>query len=90
MPLAGPLPSPPLPSQGTVSYTSDFNPAIGDTTKAWGARDFIAAATLSIPPQGVSAERAAFCEPQERPRLIPLYRPALSAKDVAMAAPSPI
>jgi nicotinamidase/pyrazinamidase len=42
-----------MPSQGTVSYTSDFNPAIGDTTKAWGARDFIAPATLFIPPQGV-------------------------------------
>ena len=34
-----------LPSQGTVSYTSAFNPAIGDTTKVWDARDFIAAAT---------------------------------------------
>jgi hypothetical protein len=34
-----------MPSQGTVSDTSDFNPAIGDTTKAWGARDFIAAST---------------------------------------------
>jgi hypothetical protein len=42
-----------LPSQGTVSYTSDFNPAIGDTIKVWDARDFIAAATLFIPPQGV-------------------------------------
>jgi hypothetical protein len=42
-----------MPSQGTVSYTSDFNPAIGDTIKAWDARDFIAAATLFIPPQGV-------------------------------------
>jgi hypothetical protein len=25
-----------LPSQGTVRYTSDFNPAIGDTSKVWG------------------------------------------------------
>ena len=37
-----------LPFQGKVSYTSDFNPAIGDTTKVWDARDFIAAATLFI------------------------------------------
>jgi hypothetical protein len=42
-----------LPSQGTVRYTSDFNPAIGDTIKTWDVRDFIAAATLFIPPQGV-------------------------------------
>jgi len=42
-----------LPSQGTVSYTSAFNPAIGDTIKVWDARDFIAAATLFILPQGV-------------------------------------
>jgi hypothetical protein len=42
-----------LPSQGKVSYTSDFNPAIGDIIKVWDARDFIAAATLFIPPQGV-------------------------------------
>jgi hypothetical protein len=42
-----------LPPQGTVRYTSDFNPAIGDTTKVWDARDFIAASTLFIPPQGV-------------------------------------
>jgi len=34
-----------VPSQGTVSYTSDFNPSIGDTIKVWDARDFIAAAT---------------------------------------------
>ena len=37
-----------LPCQGTVCHTSDFNPAIGDSTKVWGARDFIAAATLFI------------------------------------------
>ena len=42
-----------LPSQGTVRYTSDFNPAIGDTIRVWDACDFIAAATLFIPPQGV-------------------------------------
>jgi hypothetical protein len=42
-----------LPSQGTVRYSSDFNPAIGDTIKVWNAHDFIAAATLFIPPQGV-------------------------------------
>jgi hypothetical protein len=42
-----------LPSQATVRYTSEFNPAIGDTIKSWDARDFIAAATLFIPPQGV-------------------------------------
>ena len=41
-----------LPSQATVRYTSEFNPAIGDTIKSWDARDFIAAATLFIPPQG--------------------------------------
>jgi hypothetical protein len=46
-----------IPSQGTVSYTSDFNPAIGDTIKVWDARDFIAAATLFIPPQGVRCIR---------------------------------
>jgi hypothetical protein len=34
-----------LPSNGTVRYTSDFNPAIGDTTKVWDACYFIAAAT---------------------------------------------
>jgi hypothetical protein len=34
-----------LPSHGTVRYTSDFNPAIGNTTKVWGASDFIAAAS---------------------------------------------
>ena len=37
-----------LPSQGKVSYTSDFNPANGDTIKVWDARDFIPAATLFI------------------------------------------
>ena len=42
-----------LPYQGTVRYTSDFNPAIGDTIKVWDACDFIAAATLFILPQGV-------------------------------------
>ncbi len=42
-----------LPSQGTVRYTSDFNPAVGDTNKVRGARDFIAAVTLFIPPHGV-------------------------------------
>jgi len=42
-----------LPSQGTVRYTSDFNPAIGDTIKVWDACGFIAAATFFIPPQGV-------------------------------------
>ena len=42
-----------LPSQGKVRYTSDLNPAIGDTIKIWDVRDFIAAATLFIPPQGV-------------------------------------
>jgi hypothetical protein len=38
-----------LPSQGKVSYSSDFNPASGDTIKVWDARTFIAAATLFIP-----------------------------------------
>ena len=42
-----------LPSQATVRYTSEFNPAIGNTLKTWDARDFIAAASLFIPPQGV-------------------------------------
>jgi hypothetical protein len=42
-----------LPSQGTVRSTSDFNPAIGNTIRVWDACDFIAAATLFIPPQGV-------------------------------------
>ena len=46
-----------LPSQGTVRYTSDFNPAIGDTIRVWDACDFIAAATLFIPPQGVRLAR---------------------------------
>ena len=36
-----------------MRYSSEFNPAIGDTIKTWDARDFIAAATLFIPPQGV-------------------------------------
>ena len=36
-----------------MRYTSDFNPAIGDSTKVWNVRDFIADATLFIPPQGV-------------------------------------
>jgi hypothetical protein len=42
-----------LPEEATVRYTSDFNPAIGDSTKVWNVRDFIADATLFIPPQGV-------------------------------------
>jgi hypothetical protein len=42
-----------MPSQRTVRDTSDFNPAIGDTIKIWDVRDFIAAATVCIPPQGV-------------------------------------
>jgi hypothetical protein len=37
-----------LPSEGMVRYSSDFNPAVGDTTKVWKARDFIAASTLFI------------------------------------------
>ena len=36
-----------------VRYTSNYNPAIGDTIKIWDARDFIAAATLFIPPRGL-------------------------------------
>jgi hypothetical protein len=42
-----------LPEEATVRYTSDFNPAIGDSTKVWNLRDFIADATLFIPAQGV-------------------------------------
>ena len=42
-----------LPAEATVRYCSDFNPAIGDSTKVWNVRDFIAAATLFTPPQGV-------------------------------------
>jgi hypothetical protein len=42
-----------LPSQATVRYSSAFNPAIGDSNREWSARDFIADATLFIPPQGV-------------------------------------
>ena len=49
-----------MPSQGAVSYTSDFNPAIGDTTKVWGARDFIAAATLFIRRAAAVAARARY------------------------------
>jgi hypothetical protein len=44
-----------LPSQATVRYTSEFNPAIGNTLKTWDARDFIAAASLFIPPQPSTA-----------------------------------
>jgi hypothetical protein len=42
-----------LPAEATVRYSSDFNPAIGDSRKVWNARDFIADATMFIPPQGV-------------------------------------
>jgi len=42
-----------LPAEATVRYCSDFNPAIGNSTKVWNVRDFIADATLFIPPQGV-------------------------------------
>jgi hypothetical protein len=38
-----------LPAEATVRYCSDFNPAIGDSTKVWNARDFIADATSFIP-----------------------------------------
>ena len=61
-----------LPSQGTVSYTSDFNPAIGDTIKVWDARDFIAAATLFI-------RRAAAVAASARRREPPLREFALFA-----------
>jgi hypothetical protein len=40
-----------LPAEATVRYCSDFNPAIGNSTKVWNVRDFIADATLFIPPQ---------------------------------------
>ena len=36
-----------------MRYSSAFNPAIGDSSKVWNARDFIADATMFIPPQGV-------------------------------------
>lgn len=31
-----------LPSQGCVRYTSEFNPAIGDTIKIWGCSAYSA------------------------------------------------
>ena len=49
-----------LPSQGTVSCTSDFNPANGDTIKVWDACDFIAAATLFIRRAAAVAARARY------------------------------
>jgi hypothetical protein len=51
-----------MPQEATVRYSSEFNPAIGDSKREWTARDFIAGATLIIPPQGV--------------RLIRFYPPA--------------
>jgi hypothetical protein len=61
-----------LPSQGTVRYTSDFNPANGDTIKVWDSRDFIAAATLFIPwAAAVSIETAR--APPQGVRLIRYY-----------------
>jgi len=39
-----------------VRYHSAFNPAIGDSLKVCKARDFIADATLFIPPQGVRSD----------------------------------
>jgi len=42
-----------LPDEATVRYSSTFNPALGDSTKMWNVRDFIADATSFIPPQGV-------------------------------------
>jgi hypothetical protein len=36
-----------LPAEATVRYSSAFNPAIGDSTKVWNVRDFIADATLA-------------------------------------------
>jgi hypothetical protein len=42
-----------LPAEATVRYCSAFNPAVGDSTKIWNARDFIADATLFIPPSGI-------------------------------------
>jgi len=43
-----------LPDEATVRYHSAFNPAIGDSLKVWRARDFIADATLFIPPPRAS------------------------------------
>ena len=40
-----------LPKEATVRYCSAFNPAIGDSLKVWKASDFIADATLFIPPR---------------------------------------
>jgi hypothetical protein len=42
-----------IPQEATVLYSSEFNPAIGDSKREWTALDFIADATLFIPPQGV-------------------------------------
>jgi hypothetical protein len=42
-----------LPAEVAVRYCSAFHPALGDSSKVWTARDFIALATLFIPPQGV-------------------------------------
>jgi hypothetical protein len=41
-----------LPQEAAVRYSSEFNPAVGDSTKVWTARDFIADATLArlVPP----------------------------------------
>jgi hypothetical protein len=46
-----------MPQETTVRYSSAFNPAIGDSSKLWTARDFIADATLFIPPQGIKLIR---------------------------------
>jgi hypothetical protein len=40
-----------LPREATVRYTSEFNSAIDDSKREWTARDFIADATLFIPPR---------------------------------------
>jgi hypothetical protein len=59
-----------LPSQGTVRYTSDFNPAVGDTTKVWEARDFIAASTLFIRRAAAVAASARRREPPLRESVV--------------------
>ena len=71
-----------LPSQGKVSYTSDFNPAIGDTIKIWDARDFIAAATLFIPPQGVWKEAHGVENDDSRPQPPPCTVPESACRSL--------
>ena len=55
-----------LPAEATVRYCSDFNPAIGNSTKVWNVRDFIADATLFIRRAAAVAASARRREPLPR------------------------